>query len=208
MTLIDYRIIEREGDSMPADSKPEFNQANSILSKPWVWNLAIVLVLGLGGGWIVISRLSDSAGPANDLAPAPVAGHPAPDFSLKTLEGEAVSLADFKGKPVLINFWATWCGPCRVEMPELQQAAVDNAEGLVVIGINNTSTDTRQLVDDFVQELGLTFPIVLDEDGQVAETYRVLGLPTTIFVDRNGVVNEIFTGPINKAYIESKIPEL
>ena len=108
----------------------------------------------------------------------------------------------------MVNFWATWCGPCRAEMPEFQRAAVDNADDLVVIGINNTANDTPELVGDFVQELGLTFPIVLDETGQVAETYRVLGLPMTVFVDRNGIVNEVFTGPINKAYIEAKIPEL
>jgi peroxiredoxin len=93
-------------------------------------------------------------------------------------------------------------------MPEFQEVATDNADDLVIIGVNNTTSDTAELVDDFVEELDITFIILLDEAGETTETYRVLGLPTTIFIDRDGVVNEVFTGPINKAYIESKIPEL
>jgi peroxiredoxin len=93
-------------------------------------------------------------------------------------------------------------------MPDFQKAATDNADTLVVIGVNNTASDTPELVLDFVEELGVTFPIVLDEEGKTVETYRVLGLPTTVFIDRNGIVNEVFTGPVNKDYIESKIPDL
>jgi thiol-disulfide isomerase/thioredoxin len=137
-----------------------------------------------------------------------VAGHPAPDFELKTLEGDTLRLSDFKGQPVLVNFWATWCGPCRAEFPDFQEAHVDNADSLVIIGVNSTSADQLDLVDDFVAEMGATFPIVLDETGDTVELYRVLGLPTSVFIDRNGIVNELFTGPINKAYIESKLSEL
>jgi len=181
-------------------------------SRP-LWIVLIVLVVLLGGSWIVFSqnltqeRLG-SNNSAEALKPAAVAGHPAPEFELKTLEGDTLRLADFKGKPVLVNFWATWCGPCRAEFPDFQRAHVDNANDLVIIGINNTTADQVDLVDDFVTEMGATFPIVLDETGDVVETYGVLGLPTSVFIDRDGVVNEVFTGPINKAYIESKLSEL
>ncbi len=178
----------------------------------WLWGIIIIFVIVVGGVWILFSRTITTTTASNSsgvvLEPAPIAGHPAPVFELQTLDGDIVTLADFKGKPVLINFWATWCGPCRAEMPEFQQAAVDNSDDLVVIGINNTANDTPELVNDFVDELGITFLILLDESGDTAETYRVLGLPMTVFVDRNGVVNEVFTGPLNKAYIEAKIPEL
>lgn len=186
----------------------------SSLKSRSLWIILIALVAVVGGGWIVFSqgltqeRVASGNNSAEALEPAAVAGHPAPEFELKTLEGETLSLADFKGKPVLVNFWATWCGPCRAEFPDFQRAYVDNADDLVIIGINNTAADQVDLVDDFVREMGATFPIVLDESGAVVETYRVLGLPTTVFIDRDGVVNEVFTGPINKAYIESKLTEL
>jgi thiol-disulfide isomerase/thioredoxin len=182
-----------------------------ILQKRPVWLTLIGLVIVLGGVWIIFSQASRSdrvAEAGAGLEPAPIAGHPAPDFELKTLEGDTLRLSDFKGQPVLVNFWATWCGPCRAEFPDFQEAHVDNADNLVIIGVNSTSADQRDLVDDFVAEMGATFPIVLDETGETVELYRVLGLPTSVFIDRNGIINELFTGPINKAYIESKLSEL
>jgi peroxiredoxin len=137
-----------------------------------------------------------------------MAGHPAPDFELAGVEGEMVRLSDFKGKPVIVNFWATWCAPCRAEFPEFQEAAVDNADRLVIIGVNNTAADQAEQIPAFLEEFGITFPIVLDKNGDTIKAYRILGLPTTIFIDSNGIVNEVFTGPLNKAYIESKISEL
>jgi len=189
-----------------SQSKPK------IFKTRWFWGLAILLAIGLGGAWILYSQAVTTGGvtggDAAALAPAPVAGHPAPDFELKTLDGETVRLSDFAGKPVLVNFWATWCGPCRAEFPDFQEASIDNAGKLVIIGINNTATDQAELVDDFVAEMGATFPIVLDPDGQVSESYQIRGLPTSIFVNRDGIVDEVFTGPINKAYIEAKLNEL
>ena len=180
----------------------------------WFWSAAIGLVLVFGAGWIIFSRaLVGQNGGAGNLAagldPAPVAGHPAPDFELAGVDGKTIRLSDFKGRPVIVNFWATWCAPCRAEFPEFQQAAVDNADRLVIIGVNNTSADQADLVPGFLEEFGITFPIVLDTpDGATVEAYRILGLPTTVFIDSNGIVNEVFTGPLNKAYIESKISEL
>ncbi|NJN97966.1 MAG: TlpA family protein disulfide reductase, partial [Anaerolineales bacterium] len=98
--------------------------------------------------------------------------------------------------------------PCRAEFPDFQKAAVDNAGTLVIIGINNTTTDRKDQIPAFLDEFGITFPIVLDETGDTAKAYNILGLPTSIFIDRNGTVNEIFTGPVNKAYIEAKLSEL
>ena len=175
------------------------------------WLILIGLVIVLGGVWIIFSQASRSDSVARSgaaLEPAPVAGHPAPDFELKTLAGTTLRLSDYKGQPILVNFWATWCGPCRAEFPDFQRAFTDNAAELVIIGVNHTAADQVELVDDFVAEMGATFPIVLDETGEIVKRYRVLGLPTSVFIDRNGVINEIFTGPINQAYIEAKLAEL
>ncbi len=179
----------------------------------WFWIATIGVVLVLGVGWIVYSRalLNGSTGSDNQMAnlqPAAVAGHPAPDFELSSPDGEVYRLSDYKGQPVILNFCATWCGPCRAEFPEFQEASVDNADSLVIIGINNTAADQADQIPEFLEEFGITFPIVLDEEGETVKTYRVLGLPTTVFIDSDGVVNEVFTGPLNKAYIETKISEL
>jgi peroxiredoxin len=177
-----------------------------------VWGVIIFGVTVAGIGWIFLSRAlvgQPTAAPvAGTLEPAPIPGHPAPDFELTTPSGQTLRLSDYRGQPVVVNFWASWCAPCRAEFPEFQQAAVDNADTLVIIGVNNTVTDQADKIPAFLEEFGITFPIGLDTTGQVGQTYRVLGLPTTVFIDRNGIVSEVFTGPLNKAYIESKISDL
>jgi len=182
----------------------------ALLKSRWFWAGLIGLVLILGWGWILFSRslLQNIGVNGPSLEPAPVAGHPAPPFELITLDKETLRLSELKGKPVILNFWATWCAPCRAEFPEFQQAAVDNADRIVIIGINNTSTDQADLVPKFLTEFGVTFPVALDPEGKMGQLYQIKGLPTTIFIDSNGKVNEVFTGPLNKAYIESKISEL
>ncbi len=193
-------------------STPQTQSTPPLLRARWFWLALMGLVLISGLSWLAFSRalVGSSAADGDNvvLEPAPIAGHPAPDFALPTLDGQIVRLSDFKGKPVLLNFWATWCGPCRAEFPDFQKASVDNADTLVIIGINNTSTDQKDQVPAFLEEFRVTYPIVLDETGETAKAYGILGLPTSIFIDRNGNVNEIFTGPINKAYIESKLSEL
>lgn len=191
----------------PAPQQPPSN----LMQSRGIWAIIIGVVLVAGIGWIIFSAslmAKNSSGDAGALGPAPVAGHPAPDFELNTLDGNTIRLSDFQGKPVVVNFWATWCPPCRAEFPDFQDAAVDNADSLVIIGINNTSADQRDNISPFLEEFGITFPIVLDEKGDVVEAYRVLGLPTTVFINSDGIINEVFTGPLNKAYIESKITEL
>jgi peroxiredoxin len=177
------------------------------LKNRWFWSIAIVVVIVLGVAWILFTHTIRPTG--RDAAaisePAPIAGHPAPDFELATLDGEIIRLSDYAGKPIMVNFWATWCAPCRAEFPDFQKTWVDNADKLVIIGVNHTTADQVEEVSDFVAEMGATFPIVLDKDGQVAEAYQIQGLPTSIFIDRNGTVIEVFIGPVNQAYIESKL---
>ncbi len=163
--------------------------------------LLIFLVAIAGGAWIHWTRV-----PSDDEVAARIAAHvnfQAPDFSLTTLDGKPVSLSDLRGKVVLINFWATWCPPCRAEMQDLQVAYQEHSDGFVVLGINNAEGD--ESVRRFVDEFHLTFPILLDRDGAVARKYQMQALPTSFFIDRAGIVHAANVGAMNRAYIEAQI---
>lgn len=132
------------------------------------------------------------------------------DFTLSTIEGKQVSLSDFKGKAVLINLWASWCPPCRLEMPAIQ-AAYDKyqSQNLVVLGINVTIQDNLDDIKVFVEEFNLTFPILLDESGVVsAELFRLRGLPTSFFIDSEGILQRIQIGAIPTKDLETFIFEI
>ena len=123
-------------------------------------------------------------------------GNIAPDFSLETLEGEVLSLSEFKGKKVFLNFWATWCPPCRAEMPDIQKFSEN--EDVVVLAINLTHTEDSLLtVDNFIQDRGFTFPVLLDKNGEVAEQYRVQAYPTSYMIDAKGRIQYIALGAMN-----------
>jgi peroxiredoxin len=133
------------------------------------------------------------AGCSSRPATPPVlqAESPAPDFSLKNLEGEDVSLQHLRGKPVMLNFWATWCGPCRQEMPLIQEVSQDEAwtrQGLVIMAIN--LGESLDKVKGFMEEGGFSFSVLLDADESVAPQYNIHGIPTTFFIDRNGIIKE------------------
>lgn len=135
------------------------------------------------GVWWAVNRPPDE----------PVVGRPAPAFELAGLEGGSVSLAQFRGRPVVVNFWATWCEPCKQEMPALQAEAGRNPN-LAIVGIDTLESAVK--VRPFVAELALTFPILLDREGAVAERYRVAGMPTTFFVDRSGTLRGLYRGAL------------
>jgi cytochrome c biogenesis protein CcmG/thiol:disulfide interchange protein DsbE len=170
------------------------------------WYGLIAAAILLGGAWILASRVPGSqAGAAGaGLETAPRKGFLAPDFTLTALDGATVRLSDLRGKPVLINFWASWCGPCRAEMPHLQAVFEAHADdGLVVLGVNQL--ESPPAVARFVEEFGLTFPIPLDNEGNVSATYQARALPTSFFVDADGVIRDAFTGPMTGGLIESKL---
>ena len=172
----------------------------------WIILLGVAIILG--GVWIIINRVpTGNSAAAGELAPAPVKGHPAPEIVLTSTDGQEIRLSDLRGKPVLLNFWATWCPPCRAETPDLQATHREIGDKLTIIGVNMTSQDGGD-VEGFLREFGVTYPVLLDPDGTAAKAYNILGLPTSVFIDRNGIVQEVFTGAVNKAYIESKVPEL
>jgi peroxiredoxin len=152
----------------------------------------------------------ETGGQVDSLGEVVRVGSPAPDFTLKDLSGTVHSLIDHRNQVVLINFWTTWCPPCKEEMPALQEAYDRYQQrGFIVLGVNWTAVDDREQILPFVQELGLTFPILLDIDSVVSEdTYNLLGLPTTVFVDRNGIVTEVFIGALQLETLQLKIESM
>jgi peroxiredoxin len=138
--------------------------------------------------------------PAEAIRMLPKVGSLAPDFSLRTITGVTVTLSALRGHPVLINFWASWCVACRAEAPELQKVYIEYAKGgLIVLGVNATAQDTVPAAQTYVDEFRLTFPIPMDMQGTVMSAYQVAGLPTSFFIDRDGVIRDVIIGQMYRA---------
>ncbi len=134
-----------------------------------------------------------------DQNPAPFMTYEAPDFELTDLEGDAFSLSQFKGKPVLLNFWATWCPPCRKEMPDLQAFDEKYGEQVQVLGVNwDYQSDVSEEVREFLDEYDITYPNVLDKSGEVFVKYQLTGLPVTYWIDEEGVIRGIWFGAMKE----------
>jgi peroxiredoxin len=124
---------------------------------------------------------------------------PAPAYGARTLTGDSVSLADLRGKVVLLNFWATWCAPCRHETPFLDSLhAQRSPQGLEVVGVSMDTGDAREEVATFVRELGVTYTILVDPQMRGLDLYRVLGLPASFLVDRDGILRWMRFGPVSE----------
>lgn len=170
------------------------------------WRRLTVLVACLGLAAIVWGR-APAQRRAADLPTAPAIDHPAPEFTLLLLDGSSASLSQWRGQPVVLNFWASWCAPCRAEMPELQRAHEHQQDaGLVVLGINQG--EDAATVSAYRQQLGLTFPALLDRRAGVSEQYLVKSLPTTFFIDRNGVIRGQFIGPMSDAVLVEQLSKI
>jgi cytochrome c biogenesis protein CcmG/thiol:disulfide interchange protein DsbE len=153
-----------------------------------------VTILVAGLAWIWFTRLPVGPGPSSPLEAAQV-GFLAPDFTLSSLDFQEVRLANLKGKPVVLNFWASWCPPCKAEMSAFQEAFQEfGGSDLQIIAINATNQDSLTEVTQFIEEYEISFPIPLDQSGAVSRDYLVHSLPTTYFIDRAGVIKEIIIG--------------
>ncbi|AIM15044.1 MULTISPECIES: peroxiredoxin [Neobacillus] len=158
--------------------------------------LAAVVLISLLTVAIVqaVNKNSDVPESANTTSAAKEGlsvGAKAPDFELKTLTGDSVKLSDLKGKKVMLNFWATWCPPCKEEMPAMEKLHKEAGEDLLILAVN---IDPHLDVQGFVNENKLTFPILLDTDDTVNEKYQILSIPTTYFIDSKGIIQHVSLG--------------
>ncbi len=136
--------------------------------------------------------------------PSPEVGARAPDFTLMDLAGTNISLVDLRGLPIMLNFWATWCGPCREEMPIIQQRYNDGGFAVLAIDFD----ESKETVQAFMQELGIDLPILLDPGGKVQELYRVRGYPTSFFLDSEGIIRFIHIGQMNESDLNDYLDQL
>lgn len=133
-----------------------------------------------------------TTGSEKSAPPDPQAGKPAPDFELSSLEGSPVRLSDFKGHPVLINYWATWCPPCRDELPHIQKRYEQYSPALVVLAIN--AGEDPDTIKNYIDENGFTFPVLLDPDWKVESLFGIMAYPTSVFIDDKGIILARYVG--------------
>jgi peroxiredoxin len=166
------------------------------------WIVITVLISLVGFGWYDYATK-----PTNSLKDNPASQLPigineqniAPNFTLKTLDGQTVKLSDFRGKKVILNFWATWCPPCRAEIPDMQQFYEKHkAEGIEILAVNATETEkSAENIKKFAETYEMTFPILLDEKSNVAHTFQAQTIPTSYIIDTDGVIQKRMIGPMS-----------
>ena len=180
--------------------------------------LRIISVTVLVSLLAALVLLNTQCSPASTSSPKPATGDKpvttgtnignlAPDFELQSLDGETVSLSGLRGKPVLINFWASWCGPCREEMPFLQEILEGkkwSSKGLLILTVNIAEPPIT--VKRFMKVNQLSLPVLLDNDRNVAQEYNIRGIPATFFVDKSGIIRDRVIGAFpNKSAIEKRL---
>jgi len=171
--------------------------------------ITYLFILVIGFVWIFISADNFGASTSGQI-PAPQQGFLAPDFELKTPAGEPVKLSELRGQAVLVNLWATWCPPCRAEMQSIERVYQEyKGEGFTVLAVNMTYQDDPFAIVPFADEQGLTFPILLDETGETAQAYQLRSLPSSYFIRRDGIINEVVIGgPMSEALLRTRIEEI
>ncbi|MGN7471926.1 TlpA family protein disulfide reductase [Brevibacillus sp. SAFN-007a] len=138
----------------------------------------------------------------------PKIGFTAPHFSLSSLDNQTYQVAGKRDKPVILNFWASWCGPCREEVPYLKELYEKYKDRLDFYAINLTANDDVESAKAFVKEFGLSFPILLDETGKIANLYQVISIPTTYFINTNGIITQKIIGATDPGSFEQYMKEL
>ncbi|WP_334073334.1 MULTISPECIES: TlpA disulfide reductase family protein [Paenibacillus] len=193
----------------------------------WIWGGLLILLLAYavydnqGNGWLSFldagkSQEAEEAGVAGNnqavsalvAANAPKPGTAAPEFSLPGLDGETYKVGGERNKPLLLNFWASWCDPCKEEAPDLVKLADKYSDTLDVLAVNVTFYDKLDKAKAFVKEYGYTFPVLLDEKEEVYRKYNGIAFPTNVLIDKDGKIQDVIVGTLPAEELEAKIRKL
>jgi peroxiredoxin len=171
--------------------------------------LLIITILTAGIAWIWLSRTEPGETTSGEI-PAPQTGFLAPDFSLNTPDGHTIRLYSLRGQPVIVNVWASWCVPCRLEMPAMERVYRDYKDrGLNILAVNSTSQDQVSQATAFAESNNLSFPILLDEQGEMVKQYLVNALPTSFMIDKDGIIQEVVIGgPMSEVSLRVRVERL
>ncbi|MHC0039390.1 peroxiredoxin family protein [Pseudoneobacillus sp. C159] len=178
-----------------------------------IFHSTLVFAFGMMSGYFLLNLFLNEDKPNVNSASTKIAeiglqeGNRAPDFQLKTLDGEDVKLSDLRGKTVILNFWATWCPPCKAEIPHMQDFYVSSDKTKVeILAINLTTSEKNPgHVKEFVNKKNITFPVLLDQDGDIGDQYQAITIPTSYLIDSQGIVRMKIVGPMNKEMMNDLI---
>ena len=167
----------------------------------------LVLVIVIGGGMLLYNRFQDSVDLGEMVPTESISENLAPDFTVTDSDGNAVKLSDFRGKGVVLNFWASWCGPCKSEMPHFQTAYEQYGEDVHFLMVNMSTAfgDSPEDAQAILTENGYTFPVYYDTNAECAYGYGVSGIPMTFFIDQEGRIVSGKTGMISAADLDRRI---
>lgn len=171
--------------------------------KTWIIILAVLAALLVAAAvWLWVGLFNGSNAPQTPADPAP-------DFTVYTQDGQAVKLSDYHGKPIVLNFWASWCGPCKSEMPAFQAAYEELGEQIQFLMVNlTTGYETMDTATAFLTEAGYTFPVLFDTQSSGAAAYRVSSIPATYFIDAEGNIVASHIGAMNEAALRAYLDKI